>query len=286
MNIQSKLFRFFVLLITVSMLGFTACKESEETEPEEDTQAAFDTSKDVETAEAQFFDAYNTALDGLDGELDGSRSGRVESCAIITNDEVARVLTIDFGTGCVGEDGRNRSGKIMIGYRDGDRSTRDELTITFENYTVNDYGVNGTLGTNGFSKNSSDQWQYNLTLENGILTFPDRSMQLSFEKLYTWTEGTGNLDAGDDVFTITGNSSGTTADGIAFTSTITTPLTKKSICWTSQIIYPVSGILTIEFTGNSTGRAVPSVTLDYGNGDCDKEATITAGNRTEVITLP
>ena len=283
---NTKLFHFLSVLIIVSMIAFTACQKSEETEPEEDTQTAFDTSKDVETAEVQFFDAYNTALDGLDGEIDGSRSGRIETCATITNNETTRILAIDFGTQCVGQDGRTRSGKMIIAYRDRNLLTRDELTITFQNYTVNNYGVDGTLRTNGFSRNASDQWQYNLILENGTVTFPERTIQLNFDRLYTWTEGAGSLDFRDDVFTITGNSSGTTADGIAFTSTITTPLTKKSECWTQQIIYPVSGILNIQFTRSSSDRVIPNVTLDYGDGTCDKEATLTAGNRTEVIMLP
>lgn len=267
------------------MIGFTACQEADTDTPAEDNQEAIDTSKDAETAETQFYDAYTTALDGLDEDLDGSRSGRVESCAIITHNEATRTLTIDFGTSCVGQDGRTRSGKVIVNYRDRRLMTRDELTITFQNYTVNNYGLTGTLRTNGVSRNASNEWQYNLTLENGTVTFPNKTIQLGFDRVYTWTEGIGSLDYTDDVFTITGNSSGITANGIAFTSTITTPLTKKSICWAQQIIYPVSGILDIQFTRN-TGRAIPNVTLDYGNGACDKEATVTIGNQTSTITLP
>ena len=286
MKLNSKLFHFFSILVTVSMIAFTACKKNEETDPSEDNQEAFDTSKDAETAETQFYDTYNIALDGLDGELDGSRSGRVESCATVTHNETARTFTIDFGTSCVGQDGRTRSGKVIVNYRDRNRMTRDELTITFQNYTVNAYGIDGTLRTNGISRNSSDQWQYNLKLENGTVIFPNRTIQLSFDRIYTWTEGFGSLDYTDDVFTITGSAAGITANGRAFTSTITTPLTKKSICWAQQIIYPVSGVLTIQFAATSSGRAIPTATLDYGNGACDKEATLRVGNRTEVITLP
>ncbi|WP_375559394.1 hypothetical protein ACE193_16860 [Bernardetia sp. OM2101] len=282
---KSKLLHFFSIMIIVSMIGFTACQEADTDTPAEDNEEAFETSKDAETAEIQFYDAYNTALDGLDGELEGSRSGRVEACATLTHNETTRTITVDFGTSCVGQDGRTRSGKVIINYRDRNLMTRDELTITFQNYAVNNYGLTGTLHTNGIARNSSDQWQYNLKLENGTVVFPDRTIQLTFDRVYTWTEGFGSLDYTDDVFTITGNSAGTTANGIAFTSTITNPLTKKSICWTQQIIYPVSGILDIQFT-RSTGRAIPNVTLDYGNGICDKEATLTAGNQTRVITLP
>ncbi|WP_338768498.1 hypothetical protein WAF17_07940 [Bernardetia sp. ABR2-2B] len=280
---KSKLLHFFSILITVSMISLTACQEEETDVVDDETQTAFETSKDTETAEIQFYDAYNTALDGLDGEVDGSRSGRTEGCAVITHFQETKIVMIDFGTSCVGQDGRTRSGKIIVNYRDRDRMTRDDLTITFENYKVNDYGLNGTLRTAGFSRNTVGQWQYNLQLENGTISFPDRDIQLAFERLYTWTEGFDSLsDYTDDVFMITGTSNGVTANGVTFTSTIQTPLTKKSVCLAQQIIYPVSGIIEIQFTSQD----IPTVTLDYGNGACDKEATLRAGNQTRVITLP
>lgn len=284
MKPNSKLVYFFSILITVSMIGFTACEKADTDTPAEDNEEAFDISKDAQTAEAQFYAVYTTALDGLDGELDGSRSGRTEDCATVTHYEDTKIVTIDFGTSCVGQDGRTRSGKLIINYEDRNRATRDALAITFENYTVNNYGLTGTLRTNGVSRNASNQWQYNLKLENGTVTFPNQTIQLAFERLYTWTEGIGSLDYTDDVFTITGNSAGVTTNGITFTTTISTPLVRKSICLAQQIIYPVSGILDIQFT-RSTG-SIPNVTLDYGNGACDKEATLTAGNQTSTITLP
>jgi hypothetical protein len=279
---NTKLFHFFSILIIVSMIGFTACKKSEENEPQEDNQEAFDISKDIETTENQFYDVYNIALDALDGELDGSRSGRTESCATITHVEDSKTFTIDFGTNCVGQDGRTRSGKMIINYRDRNQMTRDELAITFENYTVNTYVIDGTLRTNGISKNAADQWEYSLKLENGTVVFPDHTIQLAFERLYTWTEGIGSLDYTDDVFTVTGNSAGVTTNGVAFTSSISTPLIRTSVCLTQQITYPVSGIINIQFTS----KILSTVILDYGNGACDKEATLTVGNQTTTINLP
>ena len=40
-------------------------------------------------------------------------------CALVTRDTVLHTLTIDFGTGCTGHDGRLRSGKVIVTYSGG-----------------------------------------------------------------------------------------------------------------------------------------------------------------------
>ncbi|MFN3968002.1 hypothetical protein [Flavobacterium sp.] len=76
----------------------------------------------------------------------------------------------------------------------------------------------------------------------------------------------------DNVFSISGSWSTTFPAGTR-TSTITTPLRAEAGC-----PHIVSGVVTTVGTNNTA-------TLDYGNGDCDNQATLTVNGTTTTITL-
>lgn len=76
----------------------------------------------------------------------------------------------------------------------------------------------------------------------------------------------------DNVFSISGSWSTTFPAGNR-TSTITTPLIVEANC-----PYIVSGVVT-------TVRNDNTATLDYGDGDCDNQATLTINGNTTTITL-
>jgi len=76
----------------------------------------------------------------------------------------------------------------------------------------------------------------------------------------------------DNVFTISGNWTTTFPAGTR-TSTITTPLRAEANC-----PHIVSGVIT-------TVRDNNTATLDYGNGDCDNQATLTVNGNSTTITL-
>jgi hypothetical protein len=79
----------------------------------------------------------------------------------------------------------------------------------------------------------------------------------------------------DDVYQFTGQSTGTGADNKTFTTTITSPLVKKLNCkWFK------SGTMEIQPQDN------PLITLDFGNGTCDNQATATVNGVAYPITMP
>jgi hypothetical protein len=79
----------------------------------------------------------------------------------------------------------------------------------------------------------------------------------------------------DDVYQLTGSANGTGADGKTYTCTITKPLTKKLNCkWLE------SGTMEIQPQDN------PLITLDFGNGSCDNQATATVNGTVYPITMP
>jgi hypothetical protein len=106
------------------------------------------------------------------------------------------------------------------------------------------------------------------------VTFPNgNEYQRVGNRIREMIEGFGTpMIWADNVFTISGNWTTTFPAGTR-TSTITTPLRAEANC-----PHIVSGVIT-------TVRDNNTATLDYGNGDCDNQATLTVNGNSTTITL-
>jgi hypothetical protein len=93
---------------------------------------------------------------------------------------------------------------------------------------------------------------------------------------HTQTEGNGTpLNLLDDVYTITGNSTGINSNNNSWITEITQPLIRKFGCaWREK------GQITLTVKSNSI-----TAILDYGDGACDNKATVTINGVTIPITL-
>jgi hypothetical protein len=90
----------------------------------------------------------------------------------------------------------------------------------------------------------------------------------------TWIEGYNTLIFADDVYSISGASSGTKVNGQTWTSLIISPLDHKRIC--HQI---VSGVLQV------TPYNKPIRTIDFGQGNCDNTLTVLINGNTYTVTF-
>ena len=89
-----------------------------------------------------------------------------------------------------------------------------------------------------------------------------------------WIGGESSPTWSDDVYLITGSASGTNAHGNTFTAQITIPLRREIGCH-----HFVSGRFDLTPTGKATR------TIDFGNGACDDQATVTINGNVYNITL-
>jgi hypothetical protein len=94
------------------------------------------------------------------------------------------------------------------------------------------------------------------------------------QRVRTWTTGYSTpMNISDDEYSITGTASGINRRGNEYVHTITSPLIAKMNCrWIVQGI--------IEFVVNSQ-----TAVLDYGEGECDRIATLTVNGNTYTINL-
>jgi hypothetical protein len=269
-------------LITFS---FTACKKDSK-EEDSDTIPAQDNS----LAESNYNDA-NTMVDASVSigtsfsfrtatNQDVARlEGVLSTCAIVSIDTVnsPRTVTINFGTSnCLCADNRNRRGKILATWTGKYRDAGTVVTISYDNYFVNNNQIKGTHKTTNMGLNNAAHLVYLIEV-NGSIVKADNGGTITWTstRQREWIQGSHTpLNITDDVYAITGSASGTVASGQAYTIAITQPLLRNMSCYWIE-----SGKIEVTPAGRLTR------TLDYGSSGCDNKATVTIGGTTHNILL-
>jgi len=190
--------------------------------------------------------------------------------------EFPKTITIDFGSGCTGRDGHTRRGKITAVYTGPMRNAGSTATVSLDGFYIDSVKIEGSLKVENNSTSAGRG--FTVTITNGKLSDPSGDY-VEINRTHSWAQTEGSStphDPTDDVFSITGSSSGTASvSGISFqwTTNITKPVIRKLSCR-----WRVSGEVTV--TRNSK-----TAVIDYGNGDCDNKATVTVGQKVHDITL-
>lgn len=298
----------FTTVALATTLFITGCKKenSDTLSAQEEQEAATYSSE----AEADIEVAYNDVFDNVMGvnselgtggvgifgrkasPLQNGREARIDSlpsCVTVTIAPLQpgifpKTVTIDFGSGCFSH-GHRRSGKIQIVYTGRLLVPGNSATTTFINYKIDSIAVQGThkiTNTTG-STTGSNQKQFKIEVVGGKLTWPTGNFaEWNAIRTITQIEGNGSAIPADDIFHIRGNAQGKVKRGnliVLWDSEITEALMKKFICpWISK-----GRIKTVR-------RGLPQNTpwvavLDYGNGACDNQATLTINGNTRQITL-
>jgi hypothetical protein len=272
-----------LLLAAAFSLVLNSCNKKDDID--NDTAAA----KNESVAEKTFNEVNDIAdqaskTGNLNGfKIDGTDGILASDCAIITIDTSSFVsasnpdtVIIDFGTGCVGNDGKNRSGKIIVSATGRYRDVGTIITMTPVNYIVNGNAISGYRRVTNSGLNASNQPIFQIEVNGTIVLANDGgTITWTANRTRVWTEGFNTpLIFNDDVFSVTGGSNGTKASGTTWTNVINTPLVHKRSC--HQI---VSGTMTV------TPSNKPVRTIDFGTGACDSQATVTINGNTYTIVV-
>jgi hypothetical protein len=264
------------VLLGVAVMFNSCKKDKEEEQTNNDQTEAAQLSVANNIAETMYDDVFNTVL--LDGQSNNV-AGRGNSCATVTlsNSDPGvfpKIMTLDFATGCTGFDGLTRKGKIIATLSGPIRTAGTSITISFDNYSVNDFKLEGEFSITNNSGNSGLSFTTQTT--NGKLTYPGGTLFYTHSGNHTLTQtaGAGTPSFLDDSFSLTGSGTTTSSLGNSLTVNITTALVKKATC--SNI---VSGVE--QFTYNNING-----TLDFGDGSCDNLAALTIGSYHQTVILP
>lgn len=269
-------------LIGIAILGLSLsnCKKEEENL---DTESA--SAKDNAYAESVYTDVNNMSDQAYEeGELSSYKTVSSENllshCATVTKDTLSspKKMTISFdpaGT-CQSHDGRYRKGDIIVTYTGNYRDSGTVITITFDNYYVDNNQVKGTKTITNNGRNASGNLYYTIVV-NGEIVLANGTGTITWNstRYREWVVGESTIGVfSDDVYLITGSATGTSATGNNFTASITKALRRELSC-----SHFVSGTITFSPSGKLTRI------IDFGNGSCDNLATVTINNNVYSITL-
>lgn len=275
---NKKLMRNTVMAAIAALsLAFTACDSNEEIVASSDFDVeALDSQAE---AESTFDDVDDLSTSLFEETFESNRRGRDSrlDCATVTTDSATNTITVDFGEACTDERGRVRAGQIIITKTDRRLVPGAVMTITFNNYSIDGVLVTGTRTLENIAASEDDNPSYSITLTGASLTWPDGSVATrEVSRVKTWVRAANPLA---DEWHIEGSTSGVNRNGVAYSTLITETLVFARDCGNLRFPVPVSGT-------KELSKGDESYTLDYGDGTCDRVATVTNDEGiTEEISL-
>ena len=226
--------------------------------------------------------AYNDVFEQLNAAVDSSLDQKTVStwnlagtvCADVSLSSLGatfpKTLTIDYGTECIDAEGISRKGKIVAVFSGNFRDENTTINLSFEEFSAGQYSL---AGTDSITNNGVDASGNPLFIEvqrNTVVSWGNQNIRWNAHLTRTWIDGyttdfaTDTLAGlNDDVYELTGSASGNDSNTHPFTLETTSPLVLETSCE-----YITEGMLVISPANFNDG------TVDYGIGECDKQATI------------
>ena len=278
-----------LLIITLLSLGLAlliaSCKKDETMDqemPAQDTELK--AAKDDAIAERLFSeitDIVNEAAGHHPSNLKNVISDTIfmGPCATVTIDTITfpHTITIDFGpVNCICHDGKLRRGKINVSHTGPYWAVGTVITTTFDNYFVNDYQILGTKVVTNLGLNSADNPTWEVQVDGTVIKPNGEEITWVGNRLREWVVGHGvpPFMWWDDIYHITGSHNVIASDGTTLSAVITQPLEIALNCYWIR-----KGVIEMQHSD------LPMITLDYGSGSCDDQATITINGVSFSITL-
>jgi hypothetical protein len=196
-------------------------------------------------------------------------------CSTLKYDTTGTTITatIDYGTEvCACNDGKKRSGKIVIVYPINNTAVGAVTTVTPTDYVVNASSIVGLRTATVKSKDIVE------VVSTATITVGEKLDPIywnaNWSKKFIENTNSPNVIAGRN-YEITGTTTGKTARGDDFTVNITEALKVQSGCRSIK-----GGITTI-----TSSNFKDEAKVDYGNGACDSHASLIYGKKEVVLNL-
>lgn len=305
----SKIYLGLAVALFAGSIAFTSCRKKSTTaavapDTEQSTAAdnnlAENTSNDIVSMGSQVCESG--ALSTF--KTNGPEVLTLAPCAAITTNTTTKTFTVDFGTtGCLGTDGRTRTGKLIYNYSASTaihyRNPGFNVSVTSSNYVVDGNQVNiinktiknTTPNTIPAGPNPGTNLTWSITANISIVKANAETVSWTCTRTKELTN-TSNaacyngqstpIDWTKAIVKLNGSSSGTNAKGESFTATAT-DLVRDFNC-APDVAKPhrhpfISGHITY------TPGSRPTRVIDYGMGACDLVGTITINGQTYVFNM-
>jgi hypothetical protein len=262
-KIMKRKLLFAALAIGTSALIFTSCKKNNETD--------FDTESTLDQSNSE--SSFDQVFKQVDEAATNSSLGKLGPAITIDSLSTPKKMTIDYGTGTICNDLKTRSGKIIVTYTGKYRQEGTVINVTFDNFVQNGKQISNsstkTITNNG--RNAAGFLNWTITVNASIILESGQTISWNSTRNRTWIAGESTpKDWTDDKYEITGTTSGVNRKGLNYTCNITSPLLVDLSCNLRRI---TKGVVELTPEGKKTR------TIDFGNGECDNEATCTVNGK-------
>ncbi len=292
---KTNFLKFSIVTFLVFSFSLFSCQDDANLFDNEEEEAAL--AEQTSEGDDDSDDVLELANDAEEG-LSGSDAGRVAEgdllCAVVTKDEESKTVVIDFGDGCIGPYGKERSGKIIITYSTTLGDSVGNRIITFDNYVVNNKGISGEIELRDISivfvagTEEIDYIQNVKSLHDFTVTFPNgQSVVYNGSRTRKWTAGIFDGDLTNNEYEITGEVIAVWSTGRVVTHTIVSPIISQWSCRANESGFArIDGLAEVTIQGfvnrvRSVDYAYPN---EQGQGVCDNEILVKIGNRSFVVT--
>lgn len=257
---KTNLFKILAVFFALGVFAISSCNK-----PDPDQQSAEDDAR----GGYMMADAFALGNDNA-GDTGGGKASFPEGMDV-QRDLETHTVTITF-TNCDYR-GAVRNGVVKVHYARQDAGLRAfNITITFENYTMDGVALEGTINTTFGGTYLKPA--IHVVATDMKATFTDgKVLTWSSDKTFTIEEGFANPEI-DNVVVMSGTATGVNRAGKNFSSTYTNVKVKREC----ESKYPVSGTVSIESDNGTT-------VIDYGNGECDNIISVTNNGVTIEVTL-
>ncbi|RKE98345.1 hypothetical protein [Ichthyenterobacterium magnum] len=273
-----------VLMLSFIVLGltFTSCSDEESVDSDEQSLeiSEVELSSEVDAAAIVVGDVIINVYENEESNVEDRNASNTISglpeCVTITvvAQQGFREVTVDFGTeGCMVYN-HLLKGQIVFSYTRNPEAQEVLISYALVDFYFDAKNVIGSKTLFKQLSNDNGNPQFTHTLDLTIIWPNGAEASREGLKIREWVEGFQSGIFSDNVFEITGNWTTTFVNGNTHTYDVVIPLRREVICF-----YFVSGSVDVQRT-NFGG------TFDYGNGDCDNQATFTFNNGTMIdVTL-
>jgi len=227
-----------------------------------------------------------------DGEVVNNLADRDDrfKCATVaitrtgTKENPAGVITITFDPSCSDKRGVKRSGTIVISYS-GRRWMPGSYFSINANFFRNDVhveGIDSVITKLSIDSTSLGYLQFQSILTGGQVTFGD-GKTITREHNITREWFRASVPMNDEWHTLKGGeATGKCKNGNTYQMQITKDLVHKISCLQEKVFIPVSGTKIFIVTTSSETKEYD---VDYGDGNCDNNITVTVNGKVKTITV-
>ncbi len=221
--------------------------------------------KQITQSDAEFHHLFLMA----EKVLIGQDSTHAFECTSVTYGSEGSFIW-SFDSKCIRLDGKIRSGQLEVRFQGESGEKKRELNIRMLDYMVDNVTFFGEIKFQDLLWEQEELIGYTLLMEDVSVTDEKNSqILLSAEKKYTWEKKNINKTYKSDFLEIEGHSFGVYEKRENFSIQSLGAVRLSSECMEYNGFSFASGILQVKLS-DMEGEMV----LDFGNGDCDRVATI------------